>query len=137
MVPSTLTCWLSFAATGALVFLATASAPAYSGDRPVRLGPVRPDEPIMTMVGNKDVIAFYRPADGHCDVYIVTCDRNDDSGHSAQQVRVSLNPRQIIHIDAANHTLNLQCADNATTLALVDTDGRIVSGTNTLDGQMR
>jgi hypothetical protein len=76
------------AAAGALVILAAASAPAHSGERPLRLGPVAPDEPIMTTVGTKNVIASYRPVDGYCAIYVVTCNRNDDSG--AEQVRVNL-----------------------------------------------
>lgn len=126
MVPSTRIQLLSFAAAGALVVLA-ANVPARSSERPVRLGPVGADEPIMMTVGDKNVIAFYRPVDGNCSTYVVTCNRNDDSG--AQQVRASLSPRQIVHIDSAdNNTLNLQCTDNAMSLAVVDSDGRIVSG---------
>lgn len=126
MIPSTRIQLLSFAAAGALVVLA-ANVPARSSERPVRLGPVAPDEPIMTTVGTKNVIAFYRPVDGYCNVHVVTCNRNDDSG--AQQVRVSLSARQTVHIDVDNDTLNLKCTDSATTLAVVDGDGRIVSGT--------
>jgi hypothetical protein len=118
MTSSTRIQLLSFAAASALVALTATSVPARSDERPVRLGPVGPDEPIMTTVGNKNVIAFYRPVDGHCDIYVVTCNRNDDSG--AQQVRVSLRPRESIHIDATgNDTLNLECSENAATLAVV------------------
>ena len=140
MIPSTRIQLLSFAAAGVLVVLAT-NVPARSSERPVRLGPVGADEPIMTTVGNKNVVAFYRPVDGHCNIYVVTCNRNDDSG--AQQVRVSLSPRQIVHVDSAdNQTLNLQCTDNAMSLAVIDSDGRIVSGTkpnrgNIPGGQVR
>ena len=120
MVSSTRIQLLSFAAAGALVILAAANAPAHSSERPVRLGPVAPDEPIMMTVGTKNVIAFYRPVDGYCNIHVVTCNRNDNSG--AEQVRVSLSPRQIVHIDVDNDTLNLKCTDNATTLAVVDSD---------------
>jgi hypothetical protein len=126
MVSSTRIQLLRFPAAGALVILAAASVPAHSGERPLRLGPVAPNEPIMTTVGTKNVIAFYKPVDGYCNVHVVTCNRKDDSG--AEQVRVSLSPRQIVHVDVDNDTLNLECTDNATTLAVVDSDGRIVSG---------
>ena len=40
---------------------------------------------------------------------------------SAARVRVSLNPRQMVHIDSAeSKSINLQCGDYAETLALVD-----------------
>jgi hypothetical protein len=131
MIPSIRIRLLSFAAAGLLVLLTTASVPARSEERPVRLGPVGPEEPIMTTVGNKNVIAFYREGDDDCNIYVVTSDRNDDSGRSAEQVRLSLNPRQIVHIDApGNHTLNLKCTDSATTLAVVDSNGRIVFGSH-------
>jgi hypothetical protein len=131
MIPSTRIRMLSFAAASLLVLLTTASVPARSDERPVRLGPVGPEEPIMTTVGNKNVIAFYRAGDDDCNIYVVTTDRNDDSGGSAEQVRVSLNPHQVVHIDTPDHhTLNLKCTDSATTLAVVDSDGRIVFGSH-------
>jgi hypothetical protein len=111
---------ISFAAVGALIAITAASAAIRSDERPVRLGPVGPNEPIMTTVGNKNVIAFYRPSDGHCNIYVVTGDRTDARSGSAEQVRISLYPRQIIHVDTAdNDTLSLQCGDNAETLALI------------------
>ena len=107
---------LSFAAVGALVVLTAASASARSDERPVRLGPVGPNEPIITTVGNKNIIAFYVPGDGHCNIRVVMNDRTDASGDSAMQVRVNLNPRQSIHVDAAdNDTLSLKCGENAAT----------------------
>jgi hypothetical protein len=107
-------------AVGALVVLTAASAPARSDERPVRLGPVGPNDVILTTFDNKNVIAFYVSGDGHCNIQVVMNDRTDDSGDSAAQVRVSLNPRESIHIDAAdNETLNLKCGENAATLAVV------------------
>ena len=58
MIPSTRLQLLSFAAAGALVVLAARNVSARSSERPVRLGPVGADEPIMTTVGDKNVIAF-------------------------------------------------------------------------------
>jgi hypothetical protein len=58
-------------------------------------------------------------------------DAEADTVYSAVQVRISLKPGQIIHLDASeNETVNLQCGDNAATLAVVDSDDRIVSGTS-------
>jgi hypothetical protein len=111
---------ISLAAVVTLVALTGASAADRASERPVRLGPVGADEPIMTTIGNRNVIAFYRPVDGRCNVYVVTCSRSDDSG--AEQVRVSLSPSQIVHIDAPqNHSLNLQCGGNAEMLSIVGT----------------
>lgn len=116
------------AAAGAIVAFSAASIPARSEDRPVRLGPVGPLQPIMTTVGDKDVIAFYRPGGGHCNIYVVLNDRTDASGHSGAQVRVSLSPRQMVHL-ATNEkdTLTLKCSNEAESLAIVDEDEQITS----------
>ena len=48
---------------------------------------------------------------------------------SAARVRVSLNPRQTVHIDSAeSKSINLQCGDYAETLALVDTSKFVAAG---------
>jgi hypothetical protein len=48
---------------------------------------------------------------------------------SAARVRISLKPGQIVHIDnAENESLNLQCGDNAATLAVVGTSEFIAAG---------
>jgi hypothetical protein len=108
-------------AAGAIIAFTTATIPARSEDRPVRLGPVGPLQPIMTTVGDKDVIAFYRPGDGHCNIYVVLNDRTDASVHSGAQVRVSLSPRQMVHLDTGdNGTLTLKCNNEAESLAIVD-----------------
>jgi hypothetical protein len=124
----TLTQFLSFAAAGALV-LTVASSPGYADELAQNLGPVGPNEPILTTVGSKRVIAFYVPGNGLCGINVVVWDRSDDSGNSAARVRVSLNPRQSVHIDSAeNKSINLQCGDHAETLALVDTSKFVAAG---------
>jgi len=129
MTSSTRIQLLRFAAAGAIVALTAASVPARSDERPVRLGPVGPLEPIMTAVGNKNVIAFYRPGDGHCNIYVVLNNSANASGDSGVQVRLSLSPRQIVHLDTDdNETLNLKCGDDTETLAVVDGDEHIVFG---------
>jgi hypothetical protein len=111
---------LSAAAIAVIVVVAANAPPAHSDERPVRLGPVGPEEPILTTAGNKNVIAFYVPDDGYCNLYVVLNERTDESGASAVQIRVSLSARQIAHIDTAqNESLNLQCGDNIDTLAIV------------------
>ncbi len=87
------------------------------------LGPVGPHEPILTTVGNKRIIAFYLAGDGGCNVTAVVWDSDDTDANTAAQFRVSLNPRQIAHIDSNENTsLNLQCGDRAGTLAVVGED---------------
>jgi hypothetical protein len=111
---------LGFAALSALALTVTGS-PGYAEDLAENLGPVGPNEPILTTVGSKRVIAFYVPGNGNCGINVVVWDRNDASGDSAARVRVSLNPRQTVQIDsAANKSINLQCGEYAETLALVD-----------------
>ena len=119
---------LAFAAAGALV-LTVASAPASTDELAQNLGPVGPNEPILTTLGSKRVIAFYEANGSDCGMHIVVWDRADVSGGSAARVRVILNPRQMVHIDnAENQSLNLQCGDHADTLAIVDTSKVIAAG---------
>ena len=86
------------------------------------LGPVGPHEPILTTVGNKRVIAFYEPDNGQCAVHAVVFDKTDayTGMTTAARVRVSLNPREIVHIDSTDNesvkSLNLQCGDDAESL---------------------
>jgi hypothetical protein len=128
MYPLTRSRFLGFAAAGALA-LSVASIPARADELAQNLGPVGPNEPILTTVGSKRVIAFYVPGGGHCSINVVVWDRTDASGGSAARVRVSLNPRQMVHIDSAdNKSINLQCGDFAETLALVDTSKMIAAG---------
>jgi hypothetical protein len=111
---------LSLAAAGALVAL---TIPAHADELAQNLGPVGPHEPILTTVGNKRVIAFYEPDNGRCAVNAVVFDKTDaDTGMTtAARVRVSLNPREMVHIDSTeNKSLHLQCGDQAERLAIVD-----------------
>jgi hypothetical protein len=128
MYPLTRSRFMGFAAAGALA-LSLASLPAHSDELAQNLGPVGPNEPILTTVGSKRVIAFYVPGNGHCGINVVVWDRSDASGDSAARVRVNLSPRQTVHIDSAeNKSINLQCGESAETLALVDTGKMIAAG---------
>ena len=56
-------------------------------------------------------------------------DNTNPNDVSATRVRISLKPGQIVHIDnAENESLNLQCGDNAATLAVVGTSEFIAAG---------
>ena len=81
-------------AAGALA-LTVASVSASAADFERNLGPVGPNEPILTSVGSKQVIAFYEANGGGCSMNIVVWDRADQSGSSAARVRVMLDPREV------------------------------------------
>ena len=118
---------LGFAAAGALA-LTVASVPAFADELtqalgpPEVLGPVGPNDPIVTTVGRKGVLAFYEADGSHCGMHVVMWDRNDESGDSAAGFRVTLDPHQVVHIDTAqNKSIGLQCGSAADTLAIVET----------------
>ena len=90
-----------------------------------------PHEAILTTVGSKRVIAFYEPDNGRCAVHAVVYEMADayTGATTAARVRISLNPREMVHIDSAdNKSLNLQCGSNAETLSVVDNDELVAFG---------
>ena len=125
---------LKFAAAGGVV-VCTLGTPAWADELAQNLGPVGPHEPILTEVGSERVIAFYEPDNGRCAVHAVVYDKTDayTGRTTAARVRVSLNPREIVHIDSADSgsfkSLNLQCGKNAEMLTIIDTDSLVASGT--------
>jgi hypothetical protein len=126
--------FLKFAAAGAFLALTVSGTPARADEMAQNLGPVGPHEPILTTVGNKRVIAFYEPDNGQCAVNAVVFDKTDayTGMTTAARFRVSLNPREIVHIDSADNesvkSLNLQCGEDAEKLTIIDTDSSVVSG---------
>ena len=124
---------LKFAAAGVVVVF-TLGTPARADEMVQNLGPVGPHEAILTEVGGERVIAFYEPDNGRCAVHAVVFDKTDvyTGMTTAARVRVSLNPREIVHIDSADNesvkSLNLQCGKNAEKLTIIDTDSSVVSG---------
>jgi hypothetical protein len=122
--------FLKFAAAGAFVALTVSGTPARADEMAQNLGPVGPHEPILTTVGNKRVIAFYEPDNGHCAVNAVVYDKTDayTGMTTAARVRVSLSPGQTASIDSVeNKSLTLECGDDAETLAMVDSNTRFAS----------
>jgi hypothetical protein len=124
---------LKFAAAGVVV--CTLGSPALADELVQNLGPVGPHEAILTEVGSERVIAFYEPDNGRCAVHAVVFDKTDayTGMTTAARVRVSLNPREIVHIDSADNesvkSLDLQCGKNAENLTIIDTDSLVASGT--------
>ena len=120
--------WCLGFAAGAFAFAATIS-PTYAEDPAQNLGPVGANEPILTNVGNKRVIAFYEEDDDRCGMHIVVWDLADVSGGSAARFRATLNPHEVIHIDTPDDkSLDLQCGESADTLAIVKTSKFIAAG---------
>jgi hypothetical protein len=119
---------LGFAAATALT-LTTPGSPARADELPQSLGPVGPNQTIMTTFGSKGIIAFYVPDGRQCGLNVVVWNRADESGGSAAGVRVSLSARQVVSFDSPdNQTLNLQCGDYAETLRIVDPKTLIAAG---------
>jgi hypothetical protein len=118
--------FLGFAAAGALA-LTVASVPAVADELSLN-GAIGPNEPILTTVGSKRVVAFYVADGSSCGVHAVVWDRTDTSGGSAARVQVTLSPRQMVHIgDTRRKSLNLQYGDNAKPLAIVETK-KVIAG---------
>src|SRR5215510_11448290 len=123
-----------FAAMGSLVVLSTLGTAARADEMVQNLGPVGPHEAILAEVGSERLIAFYEPDNGRCAVHAVVFDKTDahTGMTTAARVRVSLNPREMIHIDSTDNdsfkSLNLQCGKNAERLAIIDTDSLVTSG---------
>ena len=122
--------FLKLAAAGAIIALTAASTPTRADEMVQNLGPVGPNDTILATFGNKRVIAFYELDNGRCAVNAVVFEKTDaETGMTtAARVRVSLSPRQMVHIDSTdNQTLHLQCGDYAKTLAVVDDDLEIAA----------
>ena len=135
------TSWrLGIAAAGAFVALTAFGLPARADELVQYLGPVGAHEPILTKFGNKRVIAFYEPENGRCAINAVVYDKTDaDTGMTtAARFRVSLNPREIVHIDSTdNKSINLQCGDRAEMLSLIDNGELVAFGMQQANPPMR
>ena len=124
---------LGLAAAGALAALTAASASASAGDQPMtNLGPVGPHEPILAMVGNQRVIAFYAPERGECAVSAVVFKNGEaDAPYSSARVRISLRPGQMLQLDGpTRQSMSLLCGVDASTLAVVAPAELLWTGTS-------
>jgi hypothetical protein len=116
-------------AASVLVALAAATSPAQAQELPQSLGPVGPDGSILTDVGTKRVLAWYEPDDSDgCVIDAIVWNRADVEGTSTAGFRIRLDRGQIVHFDSAYNVkpLNLKCADDASTLSIID-DGELVT----------
>jgi hypothetical protein len=131
MYPLTPMRFLGFAAAGAIVALTAANTSTRADNLPQSLGPVGPNATILATFGSKRAIAFYEAHEGRCAVNAMVYEKTDaESGlTTATRIRVSLNPREMVHIDSSdNKTMSLQCGDRAKTLKVVDPKAFIAAG---------
>lgn len=139
MFPATRSRLLGLASAAAALVVLPISTLA--DEQITRLGPVGPDDPILSGVGPKRIIAFYSKNSQNCAVHVVAWDNpaagspmakfGPDPARTALRVRVSLTPGQIAHIDSVdNETINIQCGENANTLAIVDRSEHVAYGTS-------
>ena len=110
---------LNISACAALALFAT-GWPAFADElTPKSIGP---NQPIMTNVGPKRVLAFYVPENGGCAVSAVVWDIDANTGtspYSSSRVRMELNPGQSMKLDTSgSESLGLKCGDNGKTLTL-------------------
>lgn len=120
--------FLKFAVAVGLVLCA--SGPVSADELIDNLGPVSAHEPILTSLGDKRVIAFFRPESERCALHAVVWDTKDaEAAKSAARVRVSLEPGQIVHLETPdNKPINLQCGNAAETLSMSDDDEHVSFG---------
>jgi hypothetical protein len=111
---------LKFASAAAVVALTALSTPSSANEMIQNLGPVPAHQPILKTVGNKNVLAFFEPGNGQCNVQAVIWNV-DEIETNPTRVRVSLNPGQTASIDSsATESFNLRCGDDAETLTSMD-----------------
>jgi|SRR5215469_16089573 len=118
---------LKMAAASAIVALA-AAAPVNAYERVHRLGPVAAYQPILTTIGNKNVVAFFTPGNGQCNIQAVFWNADDMEAKSAGGVRISLDPAQTVSIDSSpTETLTFKCGDYAEWLSALDGDQHLAA----------
>jgi hypothetical protein len=104
--------------------------PAGAEEMVQNLGPVGPNDTLLAKIGGMHVIAFLEPGRGRCAVNAVVWDSvGAEPGISTKNVRVRIDPGEVVHINnAAQESVHLQCGSNATTLAIIDTEALSASG---------
>ena len=111
---------LKIASAAAVVALTALSTPASANEMVQNLGPVPAHQPILKTVGNKNVLAFFEPGNGQCNVQAIIWNA-DEIKTDPTRVQVSLDPGQTASIDSsATESFKLRCGDQAETLAAID-----------------
>jgi hypothetical protein len=118
---------LKIASAAVVVALAAIRTPASADEIVQNLGPVPAHQPIVKTVGSKNVLAFFEPGNGQCNVQAVIWNV-DEIETNPTRVRVSLDPNQSASVDSsATESFQLRCGDNAETLAAIDSDQQFAS----------
>src|SRR5262245_39808858 len=119
--------FLKVASVAPIVALTALNAPASANEIVQNLGPVPAHQPIVKTVGSKNVLAFFEPGNGQCNVQAVIWNV-DEIETNPTRVRVSLYPDQTASIDSsATESFKLRCGDHAETLAAIDGDQQFAS----------
>src|SRR5262245_31447690 len=119
--------FLKVASAATVVALTALSTPASANEIVQNLGQVPAHQPILKPVGSKNVLAFFEPGNGQCNVQAVIWNVDEIETNPAR-VRVSLYPGQTASIDSsATESFRLQCGDHAETLAAIDGDQQFAS----------
>ena len=118
---------LKFASAAAAVVLTALSTPASANEMVQNLGPVPAHQPILKTIGTKNVLAFFEPGNGQCNVQAIIWNVNEIETNPTR-VRVSLYPGQSSSIDSsATESFKLRCGDQAETLAAIDGNRQFAS----------
>ena len=118
---------LKFTSAAAVVALTALSTPASANEMVQNLGPVPAHQPILKTVGNKNVLAFFEPGNGQCNVQAIIWNVNDIETNPTR-IQVSLYAGQTASIDSsATESFKLRCGDQAETLAGIDGDQQFAS----------
>jgi hypothetical protein len=118
---------LKVASAATVIVLTAVGTPASANEMVQNLGPVPAHQPIIKTVGNKNVLAFFEPGNGQCNVEAVIWNVDEIETNPAR-VRVTLYPGQTASIDSsATESFRLQCGDHAETLAAIDGDQQFAS----------
>lgn len=113
---------LSMAAGSVLAVLAATSMASAGEAAKANLGPVGPNEPILTTVGESRLVAYYQPDDGKCSVSAVMFTKSPNGGgYKSARVRVALDPGQIFRFDGAKgDRAVLTCGPDAKVLTVLN-----------------
>ena len=118
---------LRVASAAAVLAFTAVSTPASANEMVQNLGPVAANEPIIRTVGTKNVLAFFEPGNGQCNVQAVIWNV-DEIETNPTRVRVSLHPGQSASIDSsATASFKLRCGDHAETLTAIDGDQQVAA----------
>src|SRR4029078_7826588 len=105
-------------ACAALVMAAVTPAPAE--EYVTNFGPVRPNEAIIAGLGGERALAFLEADRGSCSVHtFMWKDAGADAPYSTSRVRMSLRPGQMARFYYSHMSMDLLCAVDASTLAIV------------------